>query len=198
MGTFTFQAFQEEFYKNKPGKKKKQPVPPASLSSESSNDLPQTPSCLEGKNKKYGKRKYDRIRSNVNYTDLGPLAIAYGEYIRLLEIQHRIGTAESYFSSLLSLLAFKKHLRVEDITVEFLYKYEQWMLSRNKSYTTIRIYLRTLRTILNIQKDEELISAKKYPFGRRKYLIPKGINTKKPLDLTDIKKIYYYTPQTNI
>ena len=52
------------------------------------------PNPGEGKNKKYEKRKFDRIRSNVDYEKLGPVAIAYGEYIKLLETQERIGTSE--------------------------------------------------------------------------------------------------------
>jgi hypothetical protein len=75
LGTFTFQAFREEFYKNKPGKNKKGYKAPSSLQSGIAGIPTQSPSS-EGKNKKYGKRKYDRIRSNVNYIALGPLAVA--------------------------------------------------------------------------------------------------------------------------
>jgi len=62
-----------------------------------------SPPCLapsEGKNKKYGIRKFDRIRSNVDYEKMGPLAVAFGDYIKILEAQERIGTSESYFSAL--------------------------------------------------------------------------------------------------
>lgn len=198
MGTFTFQAFREEFNKNKPAKRRKSTANHNSLQVDSPQSNPEMASNSGGKNKKYGKRKYDRIRSNVDYIVLGPLAVAFGAYIKQLEAQQRIGTAESYFSSLMSLLNFKKCLRVEDITVDFLYRYEQWMLSRNNTYTTIGIYLRPLRAILNIQKEDELLSPKKYPFGKRKYQIPTGTNPKKALELSDIKKIYDYQPQTNI
>lgn len=40
------------------------------------NDSRILPSPAEGRNKKYGKRKFDRIRSNINYKGLGPLAVS--------------------------------------------------------------------------------------------------------------------------
>lgn len=38
---------------------------------------------------------------------MGPLAIAFGEYISLLEAQKRVGTSESCSSTLMNLLSFK-------------------------------------------------------------------------------------------
>ncbi len=55
------------------------------------------------------------------------------------------------------------------------------------------MYLRPLRTIFNEAIEDGIIKKEKcYPFGRRKYKIPASKNTKKALDLKDIKKIYYY------
>ncbi len=196
LGTFTFQAFREEFYKEKQARKrKKAPVKHGNHSAQIGNTVIATlPKRSEGKNKKYGRKKFDRVRSNINFEELGPLAVAYGEYIKLLEAQERIGTSEGYFSALLSLLKFKSNLRLEDITVKFLYEYEQWMLSRGKSYTCIGIYLRTVRAIFNIQIEDGLLPTKYYPFGKRKYRIPTGLNVKKALELPELKKIYDYQP----
>jgi len=58
------------------------------------------PCTFRSKNKKYGIRKFDRIRSNVDYEKMGPLAVAFGDYIKILEAQERIVTSESYFSAL--------------------------------------------------------------------------------------------------
>jgi integrase len=68
------------------------------------------------------------------------------------------------------------------------------MLSTGKSLTTIGIYMRNLRCIFNNQIAEELLAQKYYPFGKRKYQIPTGVNVKKALELADIKKIYDYNP----
>ena len=111
----------------------------------------------KGKNKKYGIRKFDRVRSNVDYEKMGPLAVAFGDYIKILEARERIGTSESYFSALMSLLRFRKQLRLEDITEQFLYAYEGWMRSDGNSDTTIGIYLRNLRAIINKPKKNFLL-----------------------------------------
>lgn len=194
MGTFTFDAFREEFYKNKitrkRGKSSKNKLP----NNQAINTPHILPAPAEGRNKKYGKRKFDRIRSNVNYEELGPLAVAYGEYIKIMEAQERISSSENYFATLISLLRFRKNLRLEDITVLFLHDYERWMIAKGNSLTTVGIYIRTLRAIFNIQIADGLLPAKFYPFGKRKYQIPRGVNIKKALEPFEIKKIYDYQP----
>lgn len=197
LGTFTFEAFRDEFYKDCSFRKTKRSrdevavVPKDHLTSPTRMLL-----ISEGRNKKYGKRLFDRIRSNVDYQKLGPLAVAFGDYIKMLEAQERIGTSEAYFTSLMSLLKFKANLRLEDITVEFLYAFEKWMLSKENSYTTIGIYLRPLRAIINLPKNKIYSKEEYYPFGKGKYIIPTGTTIKKALDLSEIKKIYDYQAQT--
>lgn len=111
-----------------------------------------------------------------------------------MEAQECFGTSESYFSALMNLLRFRKNLRLEDITVRFLYDYERWMIARGNSLTAVRIYLRTLRAIFNIRITDGLLPAKYYPFGKRKYQIPRGVNVKKVLEPFEIKRIYDYQP----
>lgn len=193
LGTFTFHAFRERFDKKYPQKQRK--IVSTTVEIQPSEDVSKPSLTLStGKNKKYGKRKYDRIRSNVDFEALGPLAEAFGKKIRILEAQERIGTSENYFCSLQSLLAYRKMLRIEDITEEFLFSYERWMLKKNTTLTTIGMYLRNLRAILNLPANKKLISHEDYPFGKGKYQIPSGINVKKALELSDIKKIYDYSP----
>jgi integrase/recombinase XerD len=54
--------------------------------------------------------------------------------------------------------------------------------------------VRTLRKILNNAIDDEILSKKKYPFGRNKYIIPSGRNTKKAIDSSWLPAIYNYQP----
>lgn len=114
------------------------------------------------------------------------------QYIEGLNQQNRIGTAVSYTTALNSIESFKKGLRYADITPEFLHKYEKFMTDAGKSRTTIGIYLRSLRTILN-RAD---IDKKLYPFGqgKKKYSIPEGRNIKKALTPDEIRKIFNYIP----
>lgn len=198
MGTFTFQAFREAFYKEKLAFKKRMPSRRTAKQQEASNGSTTSKFPVshikEGRNRKYGRKHFDRIRSNINYVEMGPVAVAFGEYIKVLESQDRIGTCENYFTTLRSLLSFRPHLRFEDITPAFLFEYEKWMLAKENSYTTIGIYVRVLRAVFNIEIQDGRLPQKCYPFGRRKYVIPTGANVKKALDLADIKKIYDYVP----
>lgn len=66
------------------------------------------------------------------------------------------------------------------------------MLDNHRSITTVGIYLRSLRTIMNIAKDKKLLTPEMYPFGmksKKKYEIPIGKNIKKALNIDDVKKI---------
>ncbi|WP_114783287.1 tyrosine-type recombinase/integrase [Botryobacter ruber] len=130
-----------------------------------------------------------RFKSNRNKHDVYS---AFEAYIKSLEEEGRVTTALSYGNALSSLSKFKKVLLFDEVTPEFLQKYENWMLSKDKSLTTIGFYLRSLRTIVNEAKEAGIISAEQYPFGTRRYTIPKGRNVKKALNLTQIEKIYNY------
>lgn len=70
--------------------------------------------------------------------------------------------------------------------------YEKWFLSKERSISTVGIYLRPLRAIFNSAIDEGIVSRENYPFGKRRYQIPAARNIKKALRLDEIKKIYEY------
>jgi integrase len=117
----------------------------------------------------------------------------YLEYVKKLIMEGRIGTALSYQCSYVSIKKFRGNVRFSDITVSFLTQYEQFMLSKNISKSTVGIYLRPLRCIFNEAIAAEIIEEKRcYPFGKRKYQIPTSKNVKKALDTSDLSKIFYY------
>jgi integrase len=127
----------------------------------------------------------------------GRISIVYLSCIKNLIRQGRIGTALAYKDSFNSLKQFKGNVTFKDITVTFLYQYEQWMLNKGRSRTTIGIKLRNLRAVFNEAAEMGIIKRDKcYPFGRRKYQIPTGRNIKKALDQNTIAKIYYYKPDS--
>ena len=64
------------------------------------------------------------------------------------------------------------------------------MLGNGNSITTVGIYLRSLRTLFNIEIAEGLLTKEYYPFGKRNYEIPTSNNVKKALTLKDIGTIY--------
>lgn len=119
---------------------------------------------------------------------------AFKDYIAGLKKNEQFGSATNYQTSLGSLLDFKKNLRFQDITPDFLHDYEKWMLEKGKSITTVGIYVRNLRCIINVAKENGIVRSEDYPFGRRRYVIPTGRNVKKALDITEIKKIFDFVP----
>jgi site-specific recombinase XerD len=116
----------------------------------------------------------------------------FKEYIAQLTTERRIGTAEAYQTALSALIRFKGDKKVTEITAEYLSAFEEYLLSKGRSITTVGIYLRPLRVILNIALNEGLITKQDYPFGKHKYVIPTGNNVKKAIGLKDISKIINY------
>ena len=108
---------------------------------------------------------------------------------------NRISTAINYRCSFRCLESFKSNLQFEDVTKDFLEQFERWFLAKGKSITTVGIYLRSLRVIMNIGKENGIITEQAYPFGKRKYAIPTGKNIKKALNIDQIRKIFDYPVQ---
>ncbi len=97
-------------------------------------------------------------------------------------------------------------LRFDHLTPDFLTTYEQWMLHFGKTaqakgkantgatLTTVGIYLRHVRAVINDAIEAGLLSRDAYPFGRNRYVIPAGANTKKALPKAAIDQIKAYQP----
>lgn len=109
--------------------------------------------------------------------------------INTLFNEGRIGTALAYRDAKNSMKTFRKNLSFPDITPELLKSYEAYMVNNNKSLTTIGIYLRHLRAIINQAIEKEIFEQKNYPFGKRRYQIKAPRNIKKALTIDQIKQI---------
>lgn len=120
------------------------------------------------------------------------LRSAFDAQIARLEANDQWGTACSYRTACNALYRFRSKIRLEDIDQDFLEKFEKWELAEGLSTTTVGIYLRALRTIINIAIDNGAFRKEAYPFGIRKYAIPTGKNIKKALSIDQIKKIFDY------
>jgi integrase len=117
---------------------------------------------------------------------------AFAEYAELKIKNGDIKTGKSYDTALNSFKSFKAKLIFDDVTPEFLKAYERFMLSQDKSITTVGIYMRNLRTILNEAIGNGNFDKSKYPFGRGKYIIPASKNKKKALTKEDLRKMYQF------
>ena len=114
----------------------------------------------------------------------------FDTYIQQLIKEGRIGNATSNRTTKNSLLAFKPNLTLLDITPDFLKDYENHMKSKNSSPSTIGIYLRHLRAIINQAINEGLLTQENYCF--KKYKIPNSRNIKKALSFEELKKVLKY------
>ncbi|WP_158409019.1 tyrosine-type recombinase/integrase [Formosa agariphila] len=111
---------------------------------------------------------------------------------------NKIGTSESYKYTLNSLANFSEtqkkckieKLTFDTITADWLNEYQNFMLAKGKSYTTIAIYTRTLRVVFNVAIEENDISNDIYPFGKNKYKIPRTKKVKKALNSKQLKTLF--------
>jgi integrase/recombinase XerD len=125
----------------------------------------------------------------------------YGYYDQMIanyKQRDSLGTASNYSCSKQSLKKFKPKLVFYEITVDFLERYESWLLKNEKSVSTVGIYLRPLRSVINHAMANEVLSKDfNYPFGsksKRKYAIPTSKNTKKALETSELKLLFQFVP----
>jgi len=93
-------------------------------------------------------------------------------------------------------LKYKKRLKLSDITPGFLKSYEKHLLNDGKSPSTVGIYLRPLRAIINKAIEDGSIHRDYYPFGKGKYQIPTARNIKKALSREELTMILNYQPES--
>lgn len=104
----------------------------------------------------------------------------------------KVGTAMVYRAAYTSISKFDKNISFDKIIPKYLKQYETWFIEQGKSYTSVGIYMRNLRHIVNLAiKDKAMVG---YPFGegKNKYQIPISNNIKKALTLKDIAKLFQY------
>ncbi|MCY1636401.1 tyrosine-type recombinase/integrase [Marinifilum sp. D737] len=124
----------------------------------------------------------------------------YERYIAQLKSEDRLGTAQNYEYSMKKLKEFhgKKSIAFETITPTFLRQFENWMIANGHSRTTVGIYCRPLKKIINDAIEDGILDSKKSPFGdvkRGRYKSPEPENPKKALTLEEIGKIINYSPE---
>ncbi len=89
-----------------------------------------------------------------------------------------------------------KNLTFYDIDKKWLEKFENFMVKEHgRSYTTVSIYLRCLRTIFNSAITENDIKRDLYPFGRGKYQIPSSQKSRKTLTKEQLNLLFHGIPE---
>jgi integrase len=142
------------------------------------------------------KFSFENLDRNLN-TESNKKTILVECFERKIEVfksNKQLGSATNYECALKTILEFdsRKQLDLKHITVDWLKKYEHHMLEKKRSYTTIGMYLRDLRAVMNEAILSKALDISYYPFGRGKYEIPSSKGRKLALPLHTIKQIYQY------
>ena len=121
----------------------------------------------------------------VNYIDT---------LVATLKEEKRMGTAKSNNDCKLMLFKFHKNkkLTFQEIDYGFLIKWESFMRKNNFKETSMAVYFRTLRSIINKAINEGIIPKTCYPFDNFKVSKFDLKTKKRALSKEDMIKIYNY------
>ena len=144
------------------------------------------------------KFSFDNIVRELGISESLLLKDCFAKKIEELRSNNQFSTANNYDHAIKSIQKFdSRKLDLKHITVEWLKKFERFMLDNNRSYTTIGMYIRDLRTIMNEMILAGRMGDANYPFGQKKYEIPTGEGRKMALPMHTIKQIYQYQSLTD-
>ena len=101
-----------------------------------------------------------------------------------------IKTSLMYETIIASIGNFQPGIRMKGITPEFLRKYENYLASKDKTISTIGIYLRQIRAVCNYAIHMKYVLPEKYPF--KNYPVPAAQKNKRALSNNDIKTLIEY------
>lgn len=144
--------------------------------------------------------RFSFFRFTEMYTDTktksDSLEFLFEEFIQQKYKKGKIGTAKSYNNAKQSFLAFSPKATITDITVSFLENYQDYMTKKQRSRTSIGIYIRSLRTIYNRAIDANLVNSSDYPFGKGKFDIPAPNGRKMALETDELIKLLDYKAES--
>ena len=133
---------------------------------------------------------------NSAYTaQAGDINNVYDQFQRHIENKkklNKLSTASSYDLTVKALKKVKKRLTFQEVTPEFLERFEKKLTGEGLSLSTIGIYARNLRAVYNDAISQGWITKTQYPFGKSKYRIPATKNFKRALEPDEIEKLYNY------
>jgi len=137
---------------------------------------------------------FDALNNLLNKCANDTLNAAFSNKINELFDNNQIGSYIYYKDVLTSIEKYAgKNIQIPAVTVEWLKRYEKYMLNLNRSFTTIGMYCRAIRCIINQARKAGIIKENQYPFGSGRYEIPTGQGRKLALTLQQIKTIVTYS-----
>ena len=137
---------------------------------------------------------FGTLNSRLNKSPSDTLNAGFKMKIQALLDNEQVGTHLFYQDAFRSVEAFGgENISYMVVTVDWLKNYEKYMLKLGRAYSTIGMYCRAIRCIINEAKRAGIIKENQYPFGNGKYEIPTGTGRKLALTLQQIKSVANYT-----
>ena len=137
---------------------------------------------------------FEALNSRLNKSPSDTLNAGFKIKIQALLDNEQVGTHLFYQDALKSVESYGgENISYMSVTVDWLKNYEKYMLKLGRAYTTIGMYCRAIRSIINEAKRAGIIKENQYPFGNGKFEIPTGTGRKLALTLQQIKSVAYYT-----
>jgi integrase/recombinase XerD len=110
-----------------------------------------------------------------------------------LHSRRQFGTAKHYKTALNILSAhWGKRFSFMHINAQMLEEFEEYYEQQGRSMGTVGNYMRALRAVYNRALDDHVISKLDYPFGRKKYIIPRVRKRKVGVPIEVVKEIHRY------
>jgi integrase/recombinase XerD len=134
----------------------------------------------------YSFKEFKKLYFGIVPDNKDSLEYCFNSYIKELKESKKLKTATIYESTINSIHAFKSDLSIKDINVKFLESYKKNLLQQDKSMTTVSIYFRCLRSIIN--KNRDLLEA--YPF--QSFKVPSPENNKRAINEKNLKSLLSY------
>ena len=130
-----------------------------------------------------------RLKAGYNDT----VNTAFRAKIDDLRVNSRPGNMLVYDNVLKGIERFRgTKIPFDAVTVDWLRKYEKFLIDEGKTTTTIGIHMRHIRAILNDARRAGIIKDSQYPFGKGRFEIQAGEGRKMALTLEQIGRIARY------
>ncbi|UUF15190.1 MULTISPECIES: site-specific integrase [Flavobacterium] len=136
---------------------------------------------------------FDALNLRLSKATGDTVNTAFKAKISNLKKEDRIGSMDMCRTVLNNLEKFNgTNISFETISVEWLKKFEKYLLI-DKSYSTVGMHMREIRTIMNEAKKAGVIKDTQYPFGKDKYEIKTAEGQKKALTLQQIGQVVKFS-----
>lgn len=140
---------------------------------------------------------FEALNTRLNKSATDTLNAGFKIKIQVLFDNEQVGTHLFYKDALRSVEHFGgENIPYASVTVDWLKRYEKHMLNLGRAYTTIGMYCRAIRSVINEARRAGIIKENQYPFGNGKYEIPTGKGRKLALTLQQIKAIVNFSDGT--